>query len=140
VGQRALEDFGYEPMRPLSGSGASVGGRTCALTAEDCGIVAAEVASRDKENAASWGIEGVCGVRGGVDYKGGDIDNVSIAGPDGSGTVDKTVCCQRCRSTAGCRHFTIDVQQGVCYLKHSKGVETKVDDWGKHLVSGDMLT
>ena len=140
VGKQGLEEFGYEPMRRLPGSGAEVGGRTCTLSPEACGIVVAEAAAKEKENAASWGIEGVCSVRGGVDYKGGDIDNLSIAGQGvGAGTVDKTLCCQRCRSSAGCQHFTIDVQQGVCYLKHSKGVETKIDDWGKHLVSGDML-
>jgi len=141
VGAAGLREFGYEPVRTMAGSGGSgarVGGHVCALEPSECGIVKADEASRDKENPASWSIPGVCSVRADVDYRGGDIESASIAGPDG-GTVDKTLCCQRCRDTPGCRHFTVDVVHGVCYLKHSKGTETATDGLGKHLVSGDMV-
>ena len=88
-----------------------------------------------------------------MDYKGGDLLSISIAsttaveggggGGEGGGGViqvwDRDLCCQRCRETPTCKHFTIDPEGGICYLKHSKGNEVALEAWDKILLSGDVV-
>ena len=52
---------------------------------------------------------------------------------------DKALCCQRCQQTPNCKHFTIDPEGGICYLKHSKGTEVASEAWDKTLLSGDVV-
>ena len=95
-------------------------------------------------------VTGLCTIREKVDYKGGDLTSMSIAsttaiqgGEGRAGGVipvwDKDLCCQRCRQTPNCKHFTIDPEGGICYLKHSKGNEVALEAWDKVLLSGDVV-
>lgn len=126
MGGSGLKLFGYEPLRQLADSSAvSRGGFHCNLSEEDCGVHA------DESTYAQYGIENVCSVSAGKDYKGGDLISFSIIGES------PNTCCTRCKLHPGCKYYTIDIQKNICYLKQSKGsVET---DLMNRLVSGDVL-
>jgi hypothetical protein len=91
LGKEGLKVFGYDPMRPLA-EDLSVpyddtsGSYTCTMTHEQC-LVQYSERMKDLEDASheaklhsvEWGISGTCDIHFGVDYKGEDLDAVSIS-------------------------------------------------------------
>lgn len=51
----------------------------------------------------------------------------------------KYYLCRQCKATAGCKHFTIDTTEKMCYLKTSRGNVAMDELKMQHLVSGDLL-
>lgn len=129
-GHHGLKLFGYEPLRPLATADMTTDiGYHCSLNATVC---------KKKEDAMvdhfisaiDWSIPGQCEANYGFDYVGGDIASVKIKDNDQRG------CCKACLKTPGCKMFTIDPTQDLCFLKSA--VQEK--KFKKHLISGRLIS
>lgn len=114
-GKRGLEMFGYEPVRERDLS--SMDGYQCTLTHAQCqhrGI------SPGQKTPSASVIETLqdsaqCHFEKHTDYKGGGSDIRSTNAPN------PQACCVQCVQEPGCRFFTYDVEQTLCYFKSSQG-------------------
>jgi hypothetical protein len=150
IGSSALKEFGYEPMRKLprkilegtNGRASTIfkmiNGRSCDILPTDCRIIPSNSAPKkriDEIRIDSWGVPGLCNVIKGIDYRGGDL---TVASLTLEGRIDSTQCCRRCQGTPLCRHFTIDLEHNLCYLK-SNTVKPLRTGMTTSLLSGDMI-
>lgn len=135
-GAKGLEMFGYEPQRDISPPAHPEA--RCVMTVEQCEAkfgkqfmppskpgskAPVKISARDPSQFS-------CTFRPNVDYKGGSSDLYST----GVSTVEE--CCEKCKSTQRCSHFTFDGSQDRCFLKTSTG-KVMTDP---SLVSGDLTT
>lgn len=129
-GRSGLKLFGYEPLRKLATFDmATDNGYVCSLNATSC---------KQKEDtmvdhfisAIDWSVPGKCEANYGYDYVGADISSVKIQ------DNDQRSCCKACLRTPGCKVFTIDPTQDLCFLKSADlGKKFK-----KHLISGRVIS
>lgn len=137
-GASGLKLFGYEPMRELAVDGAqSAAGYVCRKTEEECGGSEEGNSHADAVDPKKWsGVTDVCRIVVGKDYKGDGTSDIEAIPVDTNNPVED--CCGRCKSTSGCRFFTVDVSLGYCYMKRSQGRPT-TGPRAAGLVSGDLI-
>jgi hypothetical protein len=134
LGAAGLKAFGYEPMRVLASSGGSVDGKVCALAVADCAPVPGE--AKQPPSPPSPNVQASCTPHSGVDYPGGDLEAVGDLASGGS-PLDTSACCQRCHDTPACRHFTMDIENHLCFLKGESVGPTVTGV--QRLISGDLI-
>lgn len=150
VGSSALKEFGYEPMRKLPNKILKtkdetvttifkmINGRSCNILPADCGIIPSNIAPKqkiDEIHIESFAVPELCKVMKGIDYRGGDL---TVATLTLEGRIDSTQCCRICHVTPLCRHFTIDLENNLCYLK-TDAVKPLRTGMTAFLLSGDMI-
>lgn len=75
-----------------------------------------------------------CSIEIGVDYKGGDLKTSSAVETK---SIDD--CCMSCKqNTQGCKYFTFDSINNMCYLKSSKGMVIRGSGTGRRMISGNL--
>ena len=141
LGGQGLRLLGYEPLRPLvAPNTGSVSGFVCSRQRQSSGEISCPKVEKplayDPQSFAGPG----CSTVAATDYKGdgaSDIRTVDAAS-GGVNANDPTWCCRVCRSEQGCRAFTYDVGNQVCFLKRRKGTVVS-NERTRMLVSGDLL-
>ena len=141
LGRQGLKLLGYEPMRALvAPNAASASGFVCSRERQSSGEIICPKTEKplpyDHKSFAAPG----CSTVAATDYKGdgaSDIRSVDAAS-GGVNSNDPTWCCRVCRSEQGCKAFTYDVGNQVCFMKRRKGVVVS-SERTRMLVSGDVL-
>ncbi len=121
IGKQGLSTLGYEPMRPLANeSQGTVEGYQCKMTPADCGVT-------QKQNPQ-------CKLQESTDFRGNGLRiDIEVTGSD-----NPQECCRFCsESSRGCRFFTYDTSQNLCYMKSGSGVVAHGDQY-RHFVSGGI--
>ena len=141
LGAAGLIAFGYEPMRALASEGGSVDGKVCSLSIADCGPASGGAKQTPPTPPGppvqvAHSVQASCTPRAGVNYPGGDLEAVGDLA-SGTSPLDTTACCQRCHDTPKCRHFTMDVDKHVCFLKDESIGPAMVGV--QRLISGDVV-
>ena len=128
MGKDGLSMFGYEPLRELATAASTTKtGYICKVDNVKC-MKAKGVA--DLKEADGFSYHGICHVKIGVDYKGGDIITKDLSAE----VNDNGACCRHCKLTPGCTAWTYNKGDFMCYLKNSDVIEIKNR---MHLVSGN---
>jgi hypothetical protein len=129
LGKNGLSTFGYEPLRQLASAEATT--KSCFICKVENTMCKKIKDAAELQEADEYSDKGICHVKIGFDYKGGDIVSVDLS----TEVNDKSACCRRCKSTPGCTNWTYNKGDFNCYLKTSGGIETKDR---LHLVSGSV--
>eukprot|EP01041_Mallomonas_annulata_P003225 gene3225-6375_t len=79
--------------------------------------------------------DATCVVHEGVDYRGGGSDLETISGTP---PISPEQCCNACMKNKKCKHYTMNKDTGICFLKTGKGTVVS-DESTAGLTSADII-
>lgn len=122
IGKQGLSDLGYEPLRSLADDNQGTSdGYQCLLTPADCGITQKQYPK--------------CKLQESTDFRGNGL-RIDI---EVSSSENPQECCDICRdSSKGCRYFTFDNSQKLCYMKSGSGEVVQGEQY-RQFISGGIL-